>query len=110
MLHSLRWPLDTVMLLKGDLLQNKYTLKIFIWASAREQWPTPVSMGARQIKDLQQVWLILTEYVASSMKGKGKKWLQGDISKHKREICIFSPQIFFLLSQHKQTSFTLWGT
>lgn len=73
MLQSLRWPLDTVMLLKGDLLQNKYTLKIFIWASAREQWPTPVSVGARQIKDLQQVWLILTEYVANSMKGKGEK-------------------------------------
>ncbi len=37
MLKSARWPLDTVTLLKGDLLQNKYTLKIFSWASARNR-------------------------------------------------------------------------
>lgn len=35
MLKSPRWPLDTVTLLKGDLLQNKYALKIFSWVNAR---------------------------------------------------------------------------
>lgn len=36
MLKSLRWPLDIVTLLKRDLLQNKYSSKIFIWVLARK--------------------------------------------------------------------------